>query len=139
MKYLKCNGADLHEVDYSPRIETVTDDTTVDASWHNGILSIATDAKLITLADSCPIGMKLKVVNSGADGNNIVAIVGSSTVGIGGRNQVIAGTSSILTSVVNKELRNTKATSIQGDYVELTKISATAWDAVSYGIWAKEA
>lgn len=133
-KVAKFDGA----VSSAPRIETITDNTTIDESWNSGEVLIATDAKVITLADSCPVGMTLKVRNTGANGAVLVSIVGSATVGIGGRNQVINGTSSVLTSVVSKKLLNTKATAISGDYVELRKLSATAWDAVTYGIWTKE-
>ena len=128
-----------HYVNLSNRFATVTDNTTVDAQYFDGELWIATDAKVITLSDICPVGMRMKIRNTGANGAVLVSIKGSATVGIGGRNQVINGTSSVLTAVAGKELRNTKATAIQGDYVELTKVSATLWDAVTYGIWAKEA
>ena len=129
----------LHTIEYAPRIETVTVDTTIDKTWLNGIINIATDAKTLTLADSCPIGMKLKVVNTGADGAVLVTIVGSATVGIGGRNQVLAGDSTILTKAVGKELQGTKVTAIKYDYAILEKISATEWDAETHGIWTKEA
>ena len=123
----------------TPRIVTITDDTTVDETYAGGIINIATDAKTITLADACPLGMELRVNNTGANGAVLVTIVGSATVGIGGRNQVLAGDSTILTKVVGKELQGTKATAIKYDYVLLRKISATEWDAETHGIWTKEA
>lgn len=128
----------IHNPGLSPIIKTVSDDITITSVWHKGILSIATDAKTITLANSCPVGMELTVINTGTATNVLVTVVGSSTVGIGGRNQVIGGTSQILTKVVGKELRNTKGTAAKFDYVVLTKRSLTEWDAVTHGIWVKE-
>ena len=134
-KVAKFGGA----ISNTPRIVTVTTETTVDESYNGGTITCATDGLVHILADSCPVGMKVKFINSAVTTTAILAIKGSATVGIGGRNQVIAGVSKILTSAVGKELRNTKATALAYDYVELEKVSATAWDAVTHGIWAKEA
>jgi len=120
------------------RIETVTDNTTIDSSFDGGEVYIATDAKILTLGADCPVGMQVKVVNTGANGAVLVSILPTAGVGVGGRNEVINGTSSVLTAVAAKKLLNTKATALKGDYAELTKTSATTWDAVTYGIWTKE-
>jgi len=140
VKYIGENPVTINEYpeNKAVKIETVTVDTTIDATFDGGEVWIATDAKILTLAAACPVGMKVTVRNTGANGAVLVSILPTAGVGIGGRNEVINGTSSVLTSVAAKKLLNTKATAIKGDYVELTKVSSSLWDAVSYGIWTKE-
>jgi len=129
----------IREAGLGNNVEILTDDRTVVAKDEGKHFQIATDAKLITLADECPLGMKIVIENTGADGAVLLAVVGSSTVGIGGWTNNLAGTRSLLTSGVAKELRNTKSTALQYDYVELVKVSATKWNSKSFGIWVKEA
>lgn len=143
MSYIKYEGLnpvikDEFVANTPVNVTTVTDNTTIGPEYNGGEIWIATDAKVLTLSSDCPVGMKLIVRNTGANGNNIVSILPTAGIGIGGRNEVINGTSSVLTAVAAKKLLNTKATAISGDYAELTKVSATLWNAVSYGIWAKE-
>ena len=129
----------MRESGFGNNVITITDDITIGKDDNGNSYLIATDAKTITLADACPIGMRIRVGNEGADNAVLIAIVGSATVGVGGWNNVLAGTRTLLTRAVGKELRNTKATALKYDYVELEKVSATEWNAITYGIWTKEA
>lgn len=134
-------------VAYTP-IETLTDDYTVVAADHGKTFFIATDAKVITLPATIA-GMKFRVVNSGADGNNIVTISPNSSDAIFGNLASSAGANADATTANglvaqasgtdDKDWINTKATANKGDWVELTGDGDTGWFITGgVGVWASE-
>lgn len=121
-------------------VETLTASKTLTAADTGTTYFIATDALTITLpaCATAGAGTTYKFVNSGADGNNIITISPNSA-------DAIWGTITLAASVVdlggadNKDLINTKATSIKGDSVEIV-CDGTDWFVQnSTGIWAAEA
>ena len=121
-------------------VETLTASKTLTAADTGTTYFIATDALVMTLpaCATAGAGTTYKFVNSGADGNNIITISPNSA-------DAIWGTITLAASVVdlggadNKDLINTKATSIKGDSVEIV-CDGTDWFVQnSTGIWAAEA
>lgn len=102
---------------------------------------LATDALVITLPSTVR-GLEYTFMNSGGDGNNIVTVSPAVADGVSGTVTLAAAVVS-LSGVVNKDLINTKATSISGDTATIvgTGIAGTeAWLLKSStGIWASEA
>lgn len=102
---------------------------------------VATDALVITLPATVA-GVEYTFMNSGADGNNIITVSPAAADGISGT-VTLAATVVSLSGVVDKDLINTKATTISGDTSTIvgTGIAGTeAWLLKgSTGIWASEA
>jgi len=119
---------------------TLTANYSVVAADNGKTFLIATDAKVITLPATIA-GFKLRVINFGAAGNNIVTISPAAADGISGTFK-LAATVVTDAGVVNKDIINTKATATCGDYVDLLGSGVTgtkAWLIVgSAGIWAVE-
>jgi hypothetical protein len=101
---------------------------------------VATDALVITLP-STAVGLEYTFMNSGADGNNLITVSPAAADGISGTITLAASVVS-LSGVVDKDLINTKATSISGDtstIVGTGTAGTEAWLAKgSTGIWASE-
>jgi hypothetical protein len=122
-------------------VVTITDDYTITSAMSGYVFFIATDAKTITLpkvADVEP-GFWFTVVNSGANGNNIVTLSPNAADGIFGE---IANASqdSAPSGANGKDLVNTKATAIKGDRVTLVADGTADWFVIEgVGIWASEA
>ena len=116
-------------------------DTTLRVEDSGKTFLVATDALEITLPDTIK-GLDYKFVNGGADGNNIITISPAAADGISGT-ITLAATVVSLSGVVDKDLINTKASSISGDTCRIlgTGTAGTeAWLATSStGIWASEA
>jgi len=88
----------------------------------------ATDAKTFTLP-GIAIGNNFTFVNNGADGAVLVTISPNSSDGI-----TYAGS-----ETDDKDLLNTKATAIRGDYAVISAFTAVVtWQAQCRGIWAKQ-
>ncbi len=102
---------------------------------------LATDALVITLPSTIA-GLEYTFMNSGADGNNIITVSPAAADGVSGT-VTLAATVVSLSGVVDKDLINTKASSISGDTATIvgTGIAGTeAWLLKgSTGIWASEA
>ena len=102
---------------------------------------IATDALVISLP-STVLGVEYTFMNSGADGNNIITLSPAALDGISGT-VTLAATVVELSGVVDKDLINTKASSIAGDTSTIvgTGIAGTeGWLLKSStGIWASQA
>jgi len=102
---------------------------------------LATDALVITLPATVA-GVEYTFMNSGADGNNIITVSPAAADGVSGT-VTLAATVVSLSGVVDKDLINTKASSISGDTATIvgTGITGTgAWLLKgSTGIWASEA
>lgn len=119
---------------------TVTASTTLTTADTGKDYNVATDALVVTLPaiTSSNIGIEFTFRNTGADGNNILAISPASTDGISGTIPN-ASADSVASGVVDKNFSNTKATANNGDYVTLRAVDLTKWfitDGV--GIWASE-
>jgi len=110
-------------------IQTKIDDYSVLASESGTTFLMGTDAKTFTLPSTVD-GLEYTFVNSGADGNNILTISPAAADAIHGGS---------LSSVDDKDLINTKATSKEGDYVTIKGDGIAGWWIVGIeGIWAKE-
>ena len=119
---------------------TVTDNTTLTEDDLGRTVCIATDAKVITLPKitSEMLGKKIIIMNTGADGNNVVTISPNAADGING-SIANAAADSVASGVVNKDFANTKATANRGDYVVLMALALTKWVIMGgVGIWASE-
>tara|TARA_R110000823_G_scaffold268946_1_gene388747 strand:- start:2246 stop:2665 length:420 start_codon:yes stop_codon:yes gene_type:complete len=119
----------------------LTDSASIYANQAGEEINIATDAKVITLPaiDANNIGMELTIRNTGADANNIVTISPAAADGISGSIALAASVFSA-SGVANKDLVNTKATAISGDFVTLKAVSVNKWFITAgIGIWASEA
>lgn len=105
------------------------------------VFFVGTDALVITLplvADVGP-GFWFTVVNSGADGNNIITLSPNAADGIEGE-IANAAADSHPTGANGKDLVNTKATAIKGDRVTLIADGGGDWYVLEgVGIWASEA
>ena len=99
---------------------------------------VGTDALVITLP-ATKKGVEFTIINSGADGNNIITIspaVGDAIIG------TIANASadSVSGGVDGKDIINTKATANKGDRITLIGDGASGWYIVEgVGIWASQA
>lgn len=125
----------------NPLVTIVTDNKTLTADDSGGIFGTGTDAKVFTLPATAA-GLKYTFINTGAAGNNILAILPVAADGISGT-ITLAASVVVDAGVISKKLLNTKATSKAGDAVELigTGVAGTtAWIIkTSTGIWAAEA
>ncbi len=118
--------------------ETITIDTTLTAGDHMKTFFVATDALVITLPSSTA-GLQFRFVNSGADGANIITISPAAADGMSGTITLAAAVVD-LGGVANKDLINTKASSIKGDSATIVGDGGTGWYVTaSTGIWAAEA
>tara|TARA_R110002153_G_scaffold236279_1_gene390400 strand:+ start:730 stop:1149 length:420 start_codon:yes stop_codon:yes gene_type:complete len=119
----------------------LTDTTSLKANEAGDEINIATDAKVISLPaiDANNIGMELTIRNTGADANNIVTISPAAADSISGSIALAASVFSA-SGVANKDLINTKATAISGDFVTLKAVSINKWFITAgIGIWASQA
>ena len=122
-------------------VEVITADKTLTVEDSGKTFMVATDALTITLPSTIA-GLEYTFMNSGGDGNNIVTVSPAAADGISGT-VTLASSVVALSGVVDKDLINTKATSISGDTATIvgTGIAGTeAWLLKgSTGIWASEA
>lgn len=122
-------------------VEVITADKTLTVEDSGRTFMVATDALTITLPDTIK-GLEYTFMNSGADGNNIITVSPAALDGVSGT-VTLAATVVSLSGVVDKDLINTKASSISGDTSTIvgTGIAGTeAWLLKSStGIWASEA
>jgi hypothetical protein len=99
---------------------------------------VGTDALVVTLP-STKKGVEFTVINSGADGNNIITIspaAGDAIIGTIAN----AAADSVSAGVDGKDIINTKATSNKGDRITLVGDGISGWYIVDgVGIWASEA
>ena len=122
-------------------VEVITANTTLTREDSGKTFSIATDALVITLPSTI-LGLEYTFQNLGADGNNIITVSPTAADGISGTVTLAAAVVE-LSGVIDKDLINTKASSISGDMITIrgTGTAGTeAWLAgPSTGIWASEA
>jgi Iap family predicted aminopeptidase len=107
---------------------TLTASKTLSTSDAEKDINIATDALVLTLPliTENLIGMSYLVRNTGADGGNLVKISPNALDSINGT-IANAAEDSVAGGVVNKDFVNTKATSNNGDWVELVAVALTKW------------
>ena len=118
-------------------VQSITASTTLTAGDSGKVFTIATDALVITLP-SVAAGLKFTFVNTGTDGNNIITLSPESTDAIWGT-ITLAGSVVDLGGVDDKDLINTKASTIKGDSVTLVSDGTDWFVTASTGIWAAEA
>jgi hypothetical protein len=99
---------------------------------------VGTDALVITLPVTKK-GVEFTVINSGADGNNIITIspaAGDAIIG----SIANAAADSVSGGVDGKDIINTKSTANKGDRITLIGDGDSGWYIVDgVGIWASEA
>tara|TARA_R110000737_G_scaffold37425_3_gene57199 strand:+ start:10 stop:426 length:417 start_codon:yes stop_codon:yes gene_type:complete len=99
---------------------------------------VGTDALVITLP-ATKKGVEFTVINSGADGNNIITIspvAGDAIIG----SIANAAADSVSGGVDGKDIINTKSTANKGDRITLIGDGDSGWYIVEgVGIWASEA
>lgn len=108
-------------------IKSAVDVTMVEATHSGAVIEITGADKTVTLPTGVA-GMEYIIVNRYVDGGSLL------TVDLDG-NEVIRGAN--LTIAATKTALNTKATSVQGDYLHLVcTVAGTAWRVVDKrGIW----
>lgn len=117
-------------------VVTLTDSYTITSADNGKTFLIATDAKVITLPATIA-NFKVTIINSGADGNNIVTISPAAADAIHGTTN--ASTNVVFGGVDNKDIINTKATATTGDNVTLLGDGVVGWYVIGcHGIWASE-
>jgi len=119
-------------------VEAITASATLSYEDSGTVFLVGTDALVITLPPT-KVGVTYTIVNSGADGNNIITISPDAADAIFGT-VANAAADSVSGGVVDKNLVNTKATANKGDSVTLVGDGIDGWYIVSgVGIWASEA
>lgn len=103
--------------------------------------NVATDAIVITLPaiSASSIGERFTFRNTGADGAVLLTVSPASTDAIFG-SIANSAADSVASGVLDKDIKNTKATANKGDYIVLEANAVGAWYIVGgVGIWASEA
>lgn len=134
------------------KFTTITASTTLDNDDSGSIIGVATDALTITLPaiTAHNKGVTFTILNTGAEGNNIITVSPTGTDGIKGNISKSAGANADATTADGlvfeasgangKDLVNTKTTANQGDRVTLISDGSADWWIVDgVGIWASEA
>lgn len=122
-------------------VTIITANTTLRVEDSGKTFMVATDALVITLPSTI-LGLDYTFMNSGADGNNIITVSPAAADGISGTVTLAAAVVE-LSGVVDKDLINTKASSISGDTTRIVGTGTAGTEAwllkSSTGIWASEA
>ena len=118
-------------------VQSITASTTLTAGDSGKVFTVATDALVITLP-AVAAGLKFTFVNTGVDANNIITISPESSDAIWGT-ITLAGSVVDLGGVDDKDLINTKSSSIKGDSATLVSDGTDWYVTASTGIWAAEA
>lgn len=103
--------------------------------------NVATDAlvHILPLIDVGNLGMTFRFRNTGADGNNTLALSPNVLDAIHGT-IANAAADSVSGGAVDKDIVNTKATANKGDWIEVEAVALTEWYITGgVGIWASEA
>ena len=118
-------------------VVAVTASKTLSYEESGSVFLVGTDELAITLP-ATKKGVKYTIVNSGADGNNIITISPNANDAIFGT-IANAAADSVASGVVDKDLINTKATANKGDRVTIVGDGAEGWYIVEgVGIWASQ-
>ena len=119
-------------------IETIAASAILSSTDSGTKYLVGTDALVVTLP-STKKGVEFTIINSGADGNNIITIspaAGDAIIG----SIANAAADSVSGGVDGKDIINTKSTANKGDRITLIGDGASGWYIVEgVGIWASEA
>tara|TARA_R110000851_G_scaffold50140_1_gene120038 strand:- start:4985 stop:5401 length:417 start_codon:yes stop_codon:yes gene_type:complete len=119
-------------------IETIAASAILSSTDSGTKYLVGTDALVVTLPTTKK-GVEFTIINSGADGNNIITIspaAGDAIIG----SIANAAADSVSGGVDGKDIINTKATANKGDRITLIGDGASGWYIVEgVGIWASEA
>jgi hypothetical protein len=119
-------------------IETIAASAILSSTDSGTKYLVGTDALVVTLP-ATKKGVEFTVINSGADGNNIITIspaAGDAIIG----SIANAAADSVSGGVDGKDIINTKSTANKGDRITLIGDGASGWYIVEgVGIWASEA
>lgn len=120
-----------------PDVTIVTDNKTLSELDNNNILVVTADAKTLTLPATTE-GLRFFVVNGGAAGTvGITVSPNASDKIMGGYSY--DGLSVRLSGTDNKDLVNTKATALKGDYLILVADGVDGWYVEhAVGVWTEE-
>jgi len=127
-------------LNYRAKVSIKTDDYTCTVADSGTNFMIGTDAKTFTLpaASSATLGVCYTFTNIGADANNIITVSPAAADYIAGT-ITLAATVVDIGVIVDKDLINTKATTITGDSVTIVCDGVDGWYVLnSTGIWASE-
>ncbi len=123
------------------KVITLTASATLTADDSGALILIATDSLVVSLPATAE-GLIYHFRNTGAAANNIITVSPVAADGISGT-ITLAATVVVLDGTVDKDIVNTKTSSIAGDSVTLEGTGVTgvtAWVATSSsGIWAQGA
>jgi len=104
------------------------------------VISVSTGTNTIALPTAAP-GCEFTIINTGANGANIVDIKAASTDAFYGpiyssaTATGAASTVTLVTSSTGSTLSNTKATALKGDACRIVSPLATIWNILCTGIW----
>jgi len=131
--------------------EVLTAAKTFDISDSGKVFLIATDSLIMTLPliTAENLGLTLTIVNSGADGNNIITIAPNAADAFNGGLVTSTGLNADATTsealmgwangTVDKDYINTKTTANKGDFVVIVAIALTHWQIIGgAGTWISE-
>jgi hypothetical protein len=102
----------------------------------DAIITTATDTAVITLPDAAAgnAGKRITVVNTAADGAALISVSPHASDAI--RGGIMAARAS---GTVDKDLQNTKATALKGDYVILFSDGSGSWYIIGgMGVWVSQ-
>lgn len=122
-------------------VETLTANKTFNIGDSGKVFAVATDALVFTLPliDADTLGIEITVINTGADGNNIITISPDALDSVNGT-IANAAADAVASGALDKDIVNTKVTTNKGDRITLKAIAATEWYITEgVGIWASEA
>lgn len=118
-------------------VQTIIANTTLSNTDSGTNYLVGTDALVLSLS-AAKDGVRLRVFNSGADGNNIVTIspiAGEAIIGTIANSHA----DSVSGGVAGKDIINTKATANKGDYIDLLGVTSIGWYIDGgVGVWASE-
>ena len=119
-------------------IESIAVSSTLSSTDSGTKYLVGTDALVITLP-ATKKGFEFTIINSGANGNNIITIspaAGDAIIG----SIANSAADSVSAGVDGKDIINTKATANKGDRITLIGDGDSGWYIVEgVGIWASEA
>ena len=119
-------------------IETIVVSSALSSTDSGTKYLVGTDALVITLP-ATKKGFEFTIINSGANGNNIITIspaAGDAIIG----SIANSAADSVSAGVDGKDIINTKATANKGDRITLIGDGDSGWYIVEgVGIWASEA
>ncbi len=116
--------------------------TVVSADDGDIVIFAAADNDVVTLPDAAAanLGLRVTVINNAAAGAAKVSISPHSSDKIfGGIHGAAGGDLVTFSEVADKDIINTKATALRGDYAVLVSDGATGWNVIGgKGVWASQ-